>query len=154
MAREECGQEEWSKFSLGAEDKISCLRTMVRELRAAGKRVAGYGASAKSTVWINACGFRRTEIEAVFDCTPEKLYRNIPGTDIPVMHEGAFFVDGPDYAICFAWNFMDEIVAKNQKWLKAGGKFICPHPLIQIIGAQGVVPFELELAEPSGTSRA
>jgi novobiocin biosynthesis protein NovU/D-mycarose 3-C-methyltransferase len=94
-------------------------------------------------VWINACRFTRNQIEAVYDCTTEKLYRCIPGSDIPIAHEGGFYVDGPDYAVCFSWNFREEILAKQAKWLKSGGKFIFPHPSIEVVGADGPILFEL-----------
>jgi methylation protein EvaC len=133
MNREECGEDKWRSFAIASENKIDQLRSMVRELREQGKRVVGYGASAKSTVWINACRFTRNQIEAIYDCTTEKLYRCIPGTDIPIAHEGAFYVDGPDYAILFSWNYTLEILQKQKKWLASGGQFILPHPDIRLI---------------------
>lgn len=149
MNREECGEEKWKVFDYEATVKLRSLLNLVYRFRDQGKRVVGYGASAKSTVWINACKFTRNQIEAVYDCTVEKLFRCIPGTDIPIVHEGGFYVDGPDYAICFAWNFREEILAKQAKWLKSGGKFIFPHPSIEVVGADGPVPIELATA-PAG----
>lgn len=133
LSQEQCGEREWREFSIASEAKIDALRSYVRQARTNGKRVVGYGASAKSTVWINACGFRRSELEAVYDYTPEKLYRFIPGTDIPIAHEGGFYVDNPDIAICFAWNFLPEVLTRQSKWIAGGGKFIVPHPEIRVI---------------------
>jgi novobiocin biosynthesis protein NovU/D-mycarose 3-C-methyltransferase len=87
-------------------------------------------------VWINACGFTRKDIEAVYDGTAEKQFRYIPGTDIPIVHEGAFYADGADYAICFAWNFAPEIIQKQRKWLQGGGQFIVPHPEIRLVSSK------------------
>lgn len=124
----------WKRFADEAQLRIIALRNKVTELRAQGKRVCGYGASAKSTVWINACGFTKDDIYGVYDGTLEKLYCSIPGTNIPVIHEGAFYVDGPDYAINFSWNFRAEIEAKQKKWFESGGKWIVPVPKLEVIG--------------------
>lgn len=130
----------WRDFSERSGMIIRGLGDTVRELVRDGKRVCGLGASAKSTVWINACGFTKREIYGVYDCTPEKWYRQIPGTQIPIINEGAFYADDPHYAVLFAWNFAAEIIAKNQKWLKGGGKFIVPIPRLRVIGIDGDAP--------------
>ena len=124
----------WKEFGERADEMISDLRLCVKTIIAQGKRVVGYGASAKSSVWINACGFTKREISAVYDGTPEKWYRTVPGTNIPVVHEGGFYVDNPDYAICFAWNFLPEVLSKQSKWVEGGGHFIVPVPKLRVIG--------------------
>lgn len=133
IAKEKCGLSYWHNFANQARDQIAALKFLVKDLRSQGKRVVGYGASAKSTMWINAMGFTRQEIEAVYDNTPQKWYTTIPGTDIPVVHEGAFFADCADYAVLWAWNFSDEIFAKQAKWHDQGGKWIVPVPTVQTL---------------------
>ncbi len=132
--------ERWQEFATLAQEQMFRLGQMVRWYRKQGKRVCGYGASAKSTVWINACGFTKEDLYGVYDGTNEKLYCTIPGTNIPVIHEGAFYADAPDYAVCFAWNFGGEIMEKNRKWMESGGKFIIPVPKLRVIGLDGEVP--------------
>lgn len=134
LAAEVITADTWREFSIRCTNLIGDLRSYVRDLAGNGKRVVGYGASAKSTVWINACGFTRKELACVYDCTPEKWYRYIPGTDIPIVHEGGFYVDNPDYAVLFAWNFAAECLAKQGPWIKGGGKFIVPVPALRVIG--------------------
>lgn len=122
----------WEAFATKSNDSIHRLKGLIRSLRREGKRVVGFGASAKSTVWINAMGLTRQDLSCVYDCTPNKWYRYIPGTDIPVVNEGAFYVDDPEYAVIFSWNFAREIIDKNRKWMEGGGQFIVPIPDITI----------------------
>jgi hypothetical protein len=129
---ESATRETWEEFSAKSHDAIQKLRGLIKQLRKEGKRVVGFGASAKSTVWINAMGLTRADLACVYDCTPEKWYRYIPGTDIPVAHQGGFYVDDPEYAVIFAWNFAEEIMDKNRKWMEAGGSFIVPIPEAKI----------------------
>lgn len=133
LQNERCFMADWKRFSSKAQDQIVALKLLVRRLREEGKRVSGYGASAKATVWINACGFRKKDIESVHDYTMQKLYCNVPGTDIPVVHEGGFYVNNPDYAIVWAWNFLPEIMRRQEKWLAGGGRFIVPVPEVRIL---------------------
>lgn len=133
LNREECGEEAWREFDIKCHSKIGALQSFVDSVRTNGKRVVGYGASAKSTVWINACGFSRKHLDYITDNTNEKLYRFSPGSDIPIVHESTLSLDGPDYAICFAWNFFEEIRTKEKLFAKNGGKWILPHPDIKVI---------------------
>lgn len=133
LNREECGEEAWREFDIRAHGKIGALQSFVNCARTNGKRVVGYGASAKSTVWVNACQFDRRHLDYITDTTAEKLYTFSPGTDIPIVHVSTFATDQPDYAICFAWNFFEEIRAKEKLFAKGGGKWIIPHPEIKVI---------------------
>jgi len=128
----------WRQFSAESELQIIQLQNKVQSLVSQGRRVCGYGASAKSTVWINACGFTKGQLYGVYDCTMEKQYCCVPGTNIPVIHEGAFYADAPDYAVVFAWNYLSEIVLKQEKWLGGGGQFIVPVPKLRTIGVDSL----------------
>lgn len=125
--------ELWQQFAVTARQRIDTLGAYVRGLRQNNMRVAGLGASAKSTVWVNACQFTRKEIEWIADSTPQKQYKTSPGSDIPVVDEGAILRDLPDYVLCFAWNFREEILRKNKMARDKGVKFIFPVPEIETV---------------------
>lgn len=133
LSHEKITIETWRDFADKAHKKIAQISAYVRNLRENGKRVVGYGASAKSTVWINACGFTKKELEFVTDTTPGKLWKNCPGSDIRIVDEGALLRELPDYALCFAWNFATEILEKEKMARERGVKFIFPHPELQVI---------------------
>lgn len=123
----------WEAFTIKAAASVNALESFVKGAKADNKRVAGFGASAKSTVWMNACEFTRKDIAFITDTTPQKLYKLSPGTDIPIVDEGAILRELPDYAICFAWNFRDEILAKNTLALSKGVRFVFPVPELQVV---------------------
>jgi SAM-dependent methyltransferase len=127
----------WSVFEGKAKSNIAQLKNNVDTMTRSGKTVCGFGASAKSTVWVNACGFTRQQLKFICDSTPQKQWRFSPGSDIPITDEGALLRELPDYAVLFAWNYASEAVAKNHLWLEQGGKFIVPVPNIRIIGTNG-----------------
>jgi SAM-dependent methyltransferase len=126
--------DDWKRFAKEAHDQIDRLKATVETLRSQGKFVAGLGASAKSTVWINACHFTRKDIAFIADNTPQKQYTFSPGTDIPVVDEGAILRELPDYVILFCWNFLGpELLMKFALARSKGVKFIVPVPKIEIV---------------------
>jgi len=132
---ERCELQHWRAFAQKAQDQIANLRTLVRGLRSEGKRVCGYGASAKSTVWISACGFTKQDIAFICDATAAKVYCTSPGTDIPIVHEGDHFTQCMDYVICFCWNFFGELASREKAFKHSGFKWIVPVPEIRIVDA-------------------
>lgn len=134
---EDLSPEHWKKFAVEAGKRVDTLAAYVRKLKLDGKSVAALGASAKSTVWLNAMHFTRKEVSWIADSTSWKLYRTSPDSGIPIVDEGAILRELPDYLLCFAWNFLPEIIAKNQMYLEKGGKIIVPVPNLQIISQNG-----------------
>lgn len=76
------------------------------------KRIFGYGAPAKATLWTSFLSLRRSDIEFVHDNTPQKQGCFMPGTDIPV-NGGTEGMESCDVGIVFAWNYFDEIKRKS-----------------------------------------
>lgn len=108
------------------------LVTLLRELRAEGHSVAAYGATAKSATVTNFCGIGPDLIAYVSDTTPVKQGRLTPGTHIPVRPPAAFADPYPDYALLFAWNHAAEIMAKEEEFRRAGGRWILYVPEVHV----------------------
>ncbi|MGE7389137.1 methyltransferase domain-containing protein [Streptomyces sp. NPDC004126] len=109
------------------------LRALLEKLRDEGKSVVGYGATAKSATVTNLCGIGPDLVPFVVDTTPAKQGRLSPGTHIPVKPPTAFSESYPDYALLFAWNHAEEIMAKEQEFRDAGGKWILYVPDVHIV---------------------
>lgn len=128
LAEEHITLAEWQAFDAKARQAMLAMKETVRAAREQGKRVCGFGASAKSTVWVNACGFTRKDVQFITDTTRYKQWKLSPGTDIPIVDEGALLRELPDIALCFAWNFAAEILEKNALARSKGVKFYVPIP--------------------------
>ncbi|WP_328450169.1 class I SAM-dependent methyltransferase [Amycolatopsis sp. NBC_00438] len=109
------------------------LVTLLRKAKDEGKRVVAYGATAKSATIANLCGLGPDLVEFVCDTTPAKQNRLTPGTHIPVKPAAAFSDPYPDYALLFAWNHADEIMAKEQAFRDAGGQWILYVPTVRLV---------------------
>lgn len=133
IEEERCSMEDWKTFAGKSRDQITNLELMVKGFVQDGKTVVGYGASAKSTMWVNACRFTREHVRFITDNTPQKLYSTAPGTNIPITDPGAILRDLPDYVILWAWNYEAEILEKEKLAREKGVQFIIPTNPIRIV---------------------
>jgi len=123
----------WQPFVQKVQHIREELPKLVRQLKAEGKRVIGYGASAKGNTLLNTCGLTDKDLEYIIDNTPFKQGKVAPGSWIPVKPPEALLQDQPDYALLLAWNFAPEIVRREVEFQRRGGRFIVPIPAPKII---------------------
>jgi methylation protein EvaC len=110
------------------------LVALLSELKAQGKRIAGYGATSKSTTILNYCGIDSELIDYISDTTPIKQGKFTPGMHIPVKPYESFLAAPPDYAVLFAWNHAEEIMAKEKAFMASGGRWIVHVPEVRVLG--------------------
>ena len=111
----------------------SDLVSLLQDLHSKGKRVVGYGATSRSATVLNYCGIGPDLLAAVCDSTPEKQGRLTPGSKIPVLPPEAFSQPFPDYALLFAWNHSEEIMAKESLFHDKGGQWILYVPQVHLV---------------------
>jgi SAM-dependent methyltransferase len=118
-------------------DRVGRLRdelvALVERLRREGRRIAVYGASAKSCILLNHCGIGRETLEFVVDRSPVKQGRFTPGTHLPIHPPEKLLAAQPDYVLLSAWNLADEVLAQQAEYRRRGGRFIVPIPAVSIV---------------------
>ena len=110
------------------------LKSLISKLIAEGSTIMGYGASTKGNVLLQFCEFTNKELTAVAEVNPDKFGTYTPGTKLPIISETEARGLKPDYFLVLPWHFRDNLVSREQDFLKAGGKMIFPLPEIEIIG--------------------
>jgi len=123
----------YDRFKRNCEDSRDSLTTLLKEIKNEGKRVVGYAATSKSTTIINYCGIGPDLIDFISDTTPIKQGKFNPGAHIPVRPYEEFLAKYPDYALLFAYNHAKEIMAKEQKFMASGGKWIVYVPEVKVL---------------------
>ena len=120
-------------FAKNVKERKNTFLKLLSELKKKKRKIVGYGAPAKGNTFLNYCKITTKDIWYIVDSTPFKQGLFLPGTHIPIHHEGKLFSDIPDYIVILAWNFAEEIIKKNAALRKKGVKFILPHQNFKII---------------------
>ena len=95
--------------------------------------IAGYGAAAKTTTFLNYFEIPEKNIEFIIDDNKFKQGLCIPGTKIKILNPSKLNKKKIDLLIIFAWNYAEIIIKKNRKFKKRGGKFLIPFPQPRLI---------------------
>jgi SAM-dependent methyltransferase len=108
------------------------LRQFLQQLKAAGKRIAAYGASAKGSTLLNASGIGADVLDFVVDRSPVKQGKYTPGTRLKIYAPEKLLETQPDYTLLLTWNFAEEILRQQAEYRRRGGKFILPVPQLRV----------------------
>jgi SAM-dependent methyltransferase len=117
----------WQEFAKSSIEHRRQLKQLVEDEIRAGRKIIGYGASARSSTLLNFCGLTSDHIICIADQNPLKHDHFTPGTDILITSPEVAFSHKPDTVLLLAWNFRDEIIARLEL-LGFHGNIIVPLP--------------------------
>ena len=120
-------------FSVRVAQVGADLRLLLSRLKAEGKRLAAYGASAKGSTLLNTTGIGSETIDYIVDRSTVKQGKYTPGTHLQIHAPEKLLIDKPDYVLLLTWNFADEILAQQAEYRRRGGRFIIPIPEPRVI---------------------
>ncbi|HEX8129461.1 MAG TPA: class I SAM-dependent methyltransferase [Pyrinomonadaceae bacterium] len=125
------------EFYRGFGEQVSRLReellALLAGLKAEGRRIAVYGASAKGSTLLNYFGLGRETLDFVVDRSTVKQGYYTPGTHLLIRAPEVLLAEMPDYVLLLTWNFADEILAQQSAYRERGGRFILPIPEVKIV---------------------
>ena len=119
-------------FGQRVENLRSELAELLTSLKADGKRIVVYGASAKGSTLLNYFGIGSDTLDYVVDRSTVKQGHYTPGTRLKIHDPAKLLTDRPDYCLLLTWNFADEILKQQQQYRDNGGKFIIPIPHVRV----------------------
>lgn len=108
------------------------LINLIESLVEDGKTIIGYGASTKGNVLLQFCGFGPQHIKCIAEVNEDKFGSYTPGTNIPILSEDEARAMKPDYFFVLPWHFKYNILQREEKFVRASGKFLFPLPEIEI----------------------
>ena len=123
----------YKNFATRVKKSKSKLLNILNKLKNMNKTITGYGATAKAVTVLNYCKIDENLIKCFVDTTPEKQNKYMPGKKIKVLRYVNKNIKNTDYFFLGAWNFKNEILNKEKKFIKKGGKFLTHIPIPKII---------------------
>ena len=121
------------KFAKRVKKSKKNLINLLNRLKKNKKKIISYGATYKSTTVFNYCNIGSKYFDYVTDTTFNKQGKFTPGKHLPIVSPENGFNETVDYAFLGAWNFKKEILSKEKKFIKNGGRFITHVPEVKII---------------------
>ena len=125
------------EFYLGFRQKVEQLRhdltALLSDLKASGKRIAVYGASAKGSTLLNYFRIGQDMLDYVVDRSTTKQRLYTPGTHLLIHQPEQLLETMPDYVLLLTWNFAEEILNQQAEYRRRGGKFIIPVPEVRVV---------------------
>ena len=121
------------KFFLNCKKNKTLLVNLLKKLKKNNKIVYGYGASTKGNVILQYCRIKDNLINKIVEINKFKYNKYTPGTKIKIISESEAKSINPDYYLVLPWHFKKNIIEREKKYLKKGGKLIFPLPKIQIV---------------------
>ncbi|MBU4201494.1 MAG: class I SAM-dependent methyltransferase [Verrucomicrobia bacterium] len=115
----------WKDFALRSQEHKTRTIEILREFK--GKTVVGFGASARSSTYLNFCGLSTKEIAAIIDNNGLKQERWTAGSNIPIISRDKGLALKPDLVFIIAWNFKDEIM-RECRGSGYAGPYLVPFP--------------------------
>jgi SAM-dependent methyltransferase len=124
--------ETFRQFGQNIDALKNDLGKLLRELKAKGKKIAGFGAPAKATTLMYHFEIGPDLIDFIVDDSPLKQNLFTPGYHVPVVPSAVMYEQKPDYVLMLAWNFAEPLMKRHQPYTDAGGHFIVPIPQLKI----------------------
>tara|TARA_B100001057_G_scaffold346860_1_gene348170 strand:+ start:5379 stop:6557 length:1179 start_codon:yes stop_codon:yes gene_type:complete len=122
----------YKKFAKNVYNLKKKLIKIFRKIKSKKGKIVGYGASAKAVTVVNYCNLKENFFDYFIDTTKSKIGKYLPGTKISVRKYDKSKLDKNIFYFLGAWNFKDEIFAKEKDLLKKGGRFILHLPMPHI----------------------
>jgi len=126
-------EETYRKFKGRVYDHREKLIELIRKKNDNKELLLGYGASTKGNVILQFCNFTTENIPYIAEINEDKFGSFTPGTHIPIISEKDAKEMKPAFFMVLPWHFKDNIIAKENEYLKSGGKLLFPLPSIEVI---------------------
>ena len=126
--------ERLAQFARDVQEWKARFEGLVRQLKADGATLIGYGAAAKANTLLCYCPEAAASLAYILDRSSHKQGKYTPGSHIKV--EGVdYWQQGPraTHMVVLAWNFADEIMRQMQPFADAGGRFVVPIPEPRVV---------------------
>ena len=98
----------WLNFASKTIDHQKQTINILKSLQ--GKKIVGFGSSARSQTYLNYCGIDYKQILTIIDNNSLKQNLYTPGSSIPIVSFEKGMSILPDIIFILAWNFKDEII--------------------------------------------
>ena len=122
----------WQEFAARLNSMKQDLTALLKQIKAEGKTIYGYGASTKGNTLLQYFDIDTAYLTAIAERSPYKFGYRTVGTNVPIVSEEEMRAAKPDYLLVLPWHFIDEFLVREKDYLAGGGKLIVPCPEVKV----------------------
>ncbi len=111
--------------------------SFVNDIINSNNKIFALGASTKGNILLQHFGLDKSKIPYISERNPEKVGLRCLGSDIELISEESARSKMPKAFLVLPWNFKDEIVKREKKYLNEGGILMFPMPYPHIVDKNG-----------------
>lgn len=111
--------------------------SFIKQEKAKGKTIYGYGASTKASTVYQYFGLDSNLITKIAEKQERKWGKYTIGTNIPICSDEEMRACKPDYLLVGPWFFLESFKKRENEFLKNGGAFILTSPEFTIYKNEG-----------------
>ena len=101
------------------------------------QKIFALGASTKGNILLQHFGLNKSKIPFISERNPEKVGLKCLGSDIELISEEEARSKNPKAFLVLPWNFKNEIINREKKYLENGGTLMFPMPYPHIVDKNG-----------------
>lgn len=121
------------EFASKARFQLEKLKTIVESIKRDGKTIYILAASTRgATIWQSA-GIDAKQVNYAIERNPVKVGKMFSAIGVPIISEEEARANKPDYMLVGIWFQIDEVIDREQEYLKSGGHLLVPLPEVQVL---------------------
>jgi GDP-D-mannose dehydratase len=122
----------FKKFMDTCNEQVNKLKKFIDIINKNNKKVYIYGASTKGNCLLQYANITENDIMYAVERNPQKEGK-MTSTGVKIIMEEQMRKNPPDYLLVLPWHFKDEIILRENEFLKNGGQLLFPFPNFEII---------------------
>lgn len=121
-------QHSWDDFNKKIKYINNTVFNFIKNLKSENKKVCGLGASTKGNTFLQCAGLTNQEIDVIYEVSEDKYGLYTLGSNIKIVPESLIESDKPDCLLVLPWHFIDNIMQKQENFIKNGGCLLVAMP--------------------------
>lgn len=118
-------------FMQRCNNEIKLLCEFIDEVNNNNQSIYIYGASTKGNCLLQYANITEDKIKYAVERNPIK-FGKMTSTGIKIISEEKMRINKPDYLLVLPWHFKNEIILRENEYLKNGGSLIFPFPYFSV----------------------
>lgn len=123
--------ETYSKFILDCKREVNKLSSFIDFIDKDGKNMYVYGASTKGNCLLQFANLGEEKMKYAVERNPRKVGK-MTNTGIEIISEETMRENPPNYLLVLPWHFREEIIKREETFLKNGGQLVFPFPTFEM----------------------